>query len=158
TATRIGILALLIVTLSGPYLKIDHRVEKKPIAAFFFDESQSMQLPAGPFEVESETVKIAQAAGYPVTDGRIDAEARKALNRIGREKLAQTVVETSAAPVVRGLAENFDVRFYRFARELEPINADAKDLHLPEPQPAGNATCIGDAVQQLLDEAAGREV
>jgi hypothetical protein len=158
TLTRIGILALLFFTLSGPYLKIDHRVEKKPIAAFFFDESQSMQLPAGPFEVESETVKVAQAAGYPVTDGRIDAEARKALNRIGRDKLAQTVVQTSAAPVIRDLADKFDVRFYRFARELSPITADAKDLKLPEPQPSGNATFIGDAVQQLLDEAAGREV
>lgn len=158
TATRVIILALLMMTLSGPYLKIDHKVEKKPIVALFFDESQSMQLPAGPFEVESETVKIAQAAGYPVTDGRIDAEARKALNRIGRDKLAQTVVQTSAAPVVKGLTEKYDVRFYRFARELAPINADPQDLKLPEPQSAGSSTHIGDAVQQLLDEAAGREV
>jgi hypothetical protein len=158
TVTRVVILALLVVTLSGPYLKIDHKVEKKPIVAFFFDQSQSMQLPAGPFEVESELVKIAQSAGYPVSDGRIDVEARKALNRIGRDKLAQTVVETSAAPVVRGLAEKFDVRFYRFARELTPIPADASQLHLPEPHSAGSATHIGDAVQQLLDEAAGREL
>lgn len=158
TITRVIILTLLVITLSGPYLKIDHKVEKKPIVAFFFDESQSMQLPAGPFEVESETVKIAQAAGYPVTDGRIDAEARKALNRIGRDKLAQTVVETSAAPVVKGLAEKFDVRFYHFARELTPITADPKSLKLPEPHSAGSSTQIGDAVQQLLDEAAGREV
>lgn len=158
TVTRVIIVVLLLITLAGPYLKIDHKVEKKPIVALFFDESQSMQLPAGPFEVESETVKIAQAAGYPVTEGRIDAEARKALNRIGRDKLAQTVVQTSAAPVFKDLTEKFDVKFYRFARELTPINADAKELKLPEPQSAGSATHIGDAVQQLLDEAAGREV
>ena len=158
TVTRVIILTLLLVTLSGPYLKIDHQVEKKPIVAFFFDQSQSMQLPAGPFEFESEMAKIAQAAGYPVSDGRIDAEARKALNRIGREKLAQTVVQTSGAPLVRGLAEKYDVRFYSFARELTPITADPTELKLPEPQSAGSATHIGDAVQQLLDEAAGREV
>src|SRR5579863_5360193 len=48
TVTRIVILMLLTITLAGPYLKIDHKVEKKPIVAFFFDGSQSMQLPAGP--------------------------------------------------------------------------------------------------------------
>ena len=50
------------------------------------------------------------------------------------------------------------MRFYRFARELTPITADPRQLKLPEPQSAGSATHIGDAVQQLLDEAAGREV
>ena len=39
---RVGILAVLIFAVSGPYLKIDHQVTKKPIFAVLFDSSQSM--------------------------------------------------------------------------------------------------------------------
>src|SRR5262245_40483054 len=49
SATRILILALLFLVLASPYLKLDHKSEKKPIVGLLFDHSQSMQLPAGPF-------------------------------------------------------------------------------------------------------------
>src|SRR6516165_4802292 len=64
TATRVLILLLLVLVLGGPYLKIDHTSEKKPILALLFDHSQSMQLHAGPFESEDEYARIAAAAGY----------------------------------------------------------------------------------------------
>ncbi|OYV92759.1 MAG: hypothetical protein B7Z73_04540, partial [Planctomycetia bacterium 21-64-5] len=41
TATRVFILLLLVLTLSGPYLKLDMKTEKKPIVALLFDQSQS---------------------------------------------------------------------------------------------------------------------
>src|SRR5205823_9867322 len=62
TATRTLILALLILVLAGPYLKLDQQNEKKPIVAVLFDHSQSMQLEAGPFDSDSEVMRIADAA------------------------------------------------------------------------------------------------
>src|SRR5919201_166888 len=66
TVLRVAVLALLVAVLAGPYLKIDHKNERKPIVALLFDHSQSMQLPAGPF-AEAETLRMAQAAGYQTT-------------------------------------------------------------------------------------------
>ena len=73
--TRIAVLALMVVVLAGPFLKLDHKSEKKPIVALLFDQSQSMRLPAGPFESDGETRQIANAAGYRTADGQIDAQA-----------------------------------------------------------------------------------
>lgn len=61
--TRVSILTLLFVVLSGPYLRIDHKYERKPIVAFLFDNSQSMRLPAGPFETDEEFADGARAIG-----------------------------------------------------------------------------------------------
>ncbi|MBI5761557.1 MAG: hypothetical protein HZA46_23855 [Planctomycetales bacterium] len=176
---RCLILAILVFVLAGPYLKIDHRVEKKPIVALLFDHSQSMQLPAGPFEVEADAVRIAKAAGYQTPENRVDAEARRALNRISRAQLSQTVVQTSAAPMLAKLGDDFDVRFYSFAGDLKPIAvahaarvrpADGGDgssarepraphRHLPDPPtPGGGSSHLGDAIQQLFDDVAGRPV
>ena len=68
SVTRVLILAILIGVLAGPYLKMDHRITKKPIVAVLFDTSQSMQLPAGPYESDEELIKTAQAAGYETTE------------------------------------------------------------------------------------------
>src|SRR5262245_6280271 len=114
---RVLILAALVAVLAGPYLKLDEHAEKKPVVAILLDHSQSMQLPAGPFESEPELARIAQAAGYRATDGRLDAESRRALNRISRAKLAQTAVQTNAKVLLEPLAKKYDVRFYSFARE-----------------------------------------
>ena len=59
TATRAIILGLMLLTLAGPYLKLDQRVEKRPVVAVVLDHSDSMRLPAGPFE--NESVKIGRA-------------------------------------------------------------------------------------------------
>ena len=61
--TRVSILALLFLILSGPYLRIDHKFERKPIVAFLFDNSQSMRLPAGPFETDEQFAEVARATG-----------------------------------------------------------------------------------------------
>ena len=157
--TRILILAMLILVLASPYLKIELKNEKKPIVAFLFDHSQSMQLPAGEYDSEGEMLKIAQAAGYRSADGRINPEARKALNVIGRAKLAQTVVQSNSKSLLEPLAKRFDVQFYGFARELTPLAVDPADPKFPEPpKPGGMATHIGDVVSQVLTEAGGRQV
>src|SRR6516162_2148036 len=40
--TRIAVVALLVLVLAGPYLKLDDQNEKKPIVALLFDHSRSM--------------------------------------------------------------------------------------------------------------------
>ncbi len=113
TSTRILILALLIVILAGPYLKLHLQSEKKPIVAFLLDHSQSMQLPAGPFESDSELIPIAGAAGYKNVSGQIDADVRKALNRISRAKLAQSVLQKQTG-LLDALAKKYDLQYYSF--------------------------------------------
>jgi len=71
TATRVIVLAVLIAILAGPYLKIDHQITKRPIVAILFDESQSMNLPAGPFASEEELLAVAVAEGKEVKEGEM---------------------------------------------------------------------------------------
>ena len=48
----------------APYLKLDHKSEKKPVVAVLFDHSQSMQLPAGPFGNDRDSNCSAARAGF----------------------------------------------------------------------------------------------
>jgi len=172
--TRVSILALLVLVLSGPYLRIDHKFERKPIVAFVFDHSQSMRLPAGPFETEEQLVDAAKAAGYvsnsdsaeskQATDAAlpvasIDPETRKALNRITRTEIAQTAVRVAAPDLLKPLEGKFDVRHLAFAREPVPFVFDATktDSQLPD-SGGGVSTWIGTAVQLIVDDAAGQHI
>ncbi len=164
SATRIAVVGLLVVVLAGPYLKVDYQIDKRPIVALLFDQSQSMQLPAGPFEDNAEAVKVAQAAGYLTSPGQgiggqPDPETRKALNQVGRTKLAQTVVKASVKTLTEPLAEKFDVRYYAFSRQPESLGVDAAHPVFPEPPtPGGSSTQIGDALGRVFDDAAGRPI
>lgn len=155
TVTRILILALLVVVLAEPYLTLDYLHKKKPILAVLFDHSASMLLPAGPFTNEAEILRVAQAAGYQTPDHKVDAEIRKALNRISRAKLAQSVHQTALVGGTNDLADKFDVRWYAVATGLRPVPdpADAAPPHR-----GGAGTHLGDAISQVLDEAGGQEM
>ena len=162
--TRIAVLTMLVLVLAGPYLKIDYEIDKRPVVALVFDHSQSMQLPAGPYESDDEAVKIAKAAGYKVSPGeaaagRPDPETRKALDQVGRAKLAQTVVQANAKTFSEPMAEKFDVRYYAFAREPTTLGVDPGHPEFADPpDPGGSATHLGDAIGRVLDDAAGRPV
>jgi hypothetical protein len=161
TATRILVLLLLVAVLADPYVKIDNENEKKPIVALLFDHSQSMELPVGEFENEDELVKNAVAAGYPLTDGRLDPEVRKAMHQVSRAKHAQNVVQHGAGSFLEPLAKKYDLQVYSFARELSAVGFDPAEGKLPEPfkeKPGGTSTHLGDAVAGVLSEAAGRPV
>lgn len=156
---RIAILVLMVLILAGPYLKLDHQSERKPIVALLFDHSQSMQLPAGPFENDDELRRIADAAGYAATTGTVDPETRKALNRMSRAKLVQSVAQQHAATLLEPLAQKFDVQYYSFAKTAQPLGIDAARPALPEPpNPGGPASHLGDAVATVLHDAGGRPV
>jgi hypothetical protein len=159
TLIRVLILAMLITVLAGPYVKIDHKNEKKPIIALLIDQSQSMQLEAGEFTDDAELARLALAAGYPVISGRLDMETRKALNRMSRAKLVHGVVKTSAKSFLEPLAQKYDLRCYAFSRELSPLPLDPAHPELPEqPAQGGGSTYLGDAVAGALNEAAGRPI
>ena len=159
TATRVLILGLLILIMLQPFARLDYKTENRAVVAVLLDHSQSMQLPAGPWESESELVRIAQAAGYRAEGSTTDADTRRALNRMSRAKLAHSVVGGSARPFFEKLAKNYDVQYWSFAREATRLGVDPTQVKLPEPPtPGGPSTQIGDAVARVLDEAAGRKV
>ena len=158
-ATRIAVVALLVLVLAGPYLKVDYSVDKRPVVALLFDQSQSAQLPAGPFEDDDEAVKIARAAGYQTTPGQVDAESAQGPQPGRSRKLAQAVVQAGAKAFTEPLAERFDVRYYAFARQPETLGVDPAHPVFPDPpNPGGPSTRIGDALGRVLDDAAGRPV
>ena len=159
SSTRILILAMLVLALSGPYLALDYQLEKRPIVAVLFDDSASMHLPAGPFPRAEEAARIAQAAGFQIVQGRVDAEIRQALSRISRIKLAETVVQNARAVWGKPLADRYDLRYESFAGELHPLAVNSTDGTFPEPvNPGGPVTHLGGAIAQVFDEAGGRPV
>jgi hypothetical protein len=162
SATRIAVLILLVIVLASPYLQLHFEQAQKPIVAVLLDYSQSMQLEAGPYESEDEVRRIAGAAGYQTADGKISAETRKALNKIGRAKLAQSVAENSGRAMLQDLSKKFDVQYYSFAKEVEAIGVNPADLKLPEPphprETWGSSTEIGDAILDVLNKAGDRQV
>lgn len=159
TVTRVLIFLLLVAVLGGPYLKLDHKSEKKAIVAVLLDHSQSMQLPAAPFGSETELVRIASAAGYRSQGSTADSDTRLALGRISRAKLAQSVIAAGARPFFESLAKKFDVQFWSFGRDMTRLGIDPTRPDLPEPpNPGGSNTYIGEAVARVLDEAGDRQV
>ena len=118
SATRVLILMLLVFVLGSPFLKLDHESEKKPIVAVLFDHSQSMSLPAGPYDSNKELAAIAKAAGYRAEGSTTDAQTRLALNRTSRAKLAQTVVQNGAKGFFEGLTKKYDVQYWGFDRGM----------------------------------------
>ena len=177
--TRVSILALLFVVLSGPYLRIDHKFERKPIVAFLFDNSQSMRLPAGPFETDEQFAEVARATGAVKDDGGVatpsndatkaelpspppivvDADTRTALNRIRRAELSQTAVRVANEKLLKPLDGKFDVRHLAFARDVEPFVFDpAKtEPQLPDVN-SGPSSWLGSVLQHVVDEAAGQKI
>jgi hypothetical protein len=162
TVTRVLVLLLLIVVLAGPFLHLHFDTEKKPIVAVLFDHSQSMTLSAGPFESEEEVRRVAEATGYQVVNGQVSPETRKALNQISRAKLAQSAAQNGARNMLQNLAQKFEVQYYSFAKDVQPIGVNPADLKIPDPpgprETWGNGTEIGDAILEVLNKAGDRQV
>ena len=168
TVTRVFVLAILILVLASPVLRLTEEIDKKPILAVVFDASQSMQLPAGPFETDEERLAVARAAGLAVGDDEsLDAEVRETITGYGRVQLAEEAVEVAREEVFDKLAEKYDVQYFAFARRLEPIELwddgesegegeGEEEAGIAVTQP--NASYLGDAVLGVLDRAAGQRV
>lgn len=158
--TRVLILAILMVVLAGPYLKIDERVEKKPLVAVLVDDSRSMQLPAGPFESDEEIALVAQAAGYDVgPDEAVTAEVRKAVNQLSRADLVRAVLESGTENFIEPVAADYEVRYFAFSDSLVPLVTDTARPEIPElPETGAGSTRMGEVLNAVLDEVAGQAV
>src|SRR4051812_2202149 len=139
TLTRVLILLLLVGIVGNPHANLDVRKEHKPVVAVLIDHSQSMTLPAGPFESEDELKRIADAAGYRSESSRPDADVRRALNRMSRAKLAHTVIQGSGKEFFESLAKSYDVQYWSFARDTTQLGVEPHSVKLDEPPVPGGA-------------------
>lgn len=155
TVTRVAILVLLVLVLAAPYLKLDLTLEKLPIVALLFDQSQSMGLPAGPFESDADLLKAAEATGYPVTDGKVDPALRKTLNDKTRARFVHEAVAHRAAEWLKPLADKYELRLYALDGGIKRLALDDPTT-VPELSTQGAKTHLGDGVLRVVDEAAGR--
>ncbi len=172
TAIRVFVLAMLIVVLASPVLRLTEEIIRKPILAVVFDASQSMQLPAGPFETDDERLLVARAAGLATAEAvTLDSDVLKTIDSFGRVQLAEAAVRASREPVFDKLSEQYDVQYFAFARRLEPIDLGlgkgsqgAEGGQSTTESPDGisvtqsNASYLGDAVLGVLDRASGQRV
>jgi hypothetical protein len=130
TVCRTFVLALLLAILSGPFVKLETVRENRPVFALLFDRSQSMDLVAN------------------------SADAR-----VSRARLAHDAVLAKRVEFIAPAAHRFDLKAYTFARDITLLGLDANNFTLPEPAPPGGpSTRIGDAIQHVLKEAAGRPI
>ena len=128
---RVAILALLVFILAGPYLRIDHTMEKRPIVALLLDESRSMWLPAGPFSKEM-TEGLARAAGLVASDQQVDETTREALDQMSRLAVALGALHTHQDLILHQLAERFDLRFFTVGEKLAQMKLGGGSEALPD--------------------------
>jgi len=163
TVTRLTVLAVLIFILAGPYLKIDQQITKRPIVAILLDDSQSMDLPAGPYASVEELTMVAAAEGHETVDGEIATELQQSLAALSRSTVAQSLLRHTDASLLEPLREEHDIRYYRFARKpntFTPVTADStvEQESTPLDATALTASHLGDAIHHVLDDAAGQQV
>ncbi|HVX61695.1 MAG TPA: hypothetical protein VHC19_13865, partial [Pirellulales bacterium] len=155
TVTRVLILLLLVLVVAAPYLKLDMKLEKKPILALLFDQSQSMGLPVGALE-EDELNKTAQAAGLAVSDDKPSSKTRAALTQMTRAELARKAVMHQAEAWLKPLAEKYEFRVYAVGQALKPLTVEPGEFKLPPSETLAAETRLGDGIAKTIDEAAGR--
>ncbi|MBM4321800.1 MAG: hypothetical protein FJ125_18150, partial [Deltaproteobacteria bacterium] len=126
TACRIGVLLLLVVVLSGLQVRVREPAQQKPILALLVDESESMQLPAGPFGPD-QAAPMARAAGLLSTAGdvpdvrlgetqpAIPPDIQNQLDTMSRRELVQRVLKTQSS-VLQQFSRRCELRCYRFAQ------------------------------------------
>ena len=160
-------LTLLVLVLAGPYLRLDYEIDKRPVVALVFDESRSMQLPAGPFEDGEDVAGLARAVsalgtGRSRPAGSNTAGQRAAVERMSRARLAQAVVSAGRARV-SGPARRAVRRPRLCLRTRDGPRGGGPEVRsgwsFPScPTHDAAATHLGDAIGRVLDDAAGRPV
>lgn len=166
---RIAVLGLLVFVLAGPFLKLDERIEERPVVAMVVDSSESMDLPVGP--LPATTIRdTAAAAGFtpPAEDDAAGGEAMAdQLAGLTRRSLVDAVLAANASTTLRQLSDRFDLRWYSVARRprrteqatlvrepssgREPASAPAV-----APEDDRYDTALGEALELAMDEASGR--
>ena len=160
SACRIAVLALLVFVLAGPSLRLDERVEEKPVVALIVDTSDSMQLPVG--RLPTATIDgVATAAGLDPVAAGDEAAAVAVVEKVGRwsrGELVRAVLTAQADTTLRQLADQFDLRRYEVARRVRRVSDAAKPAGDATPQPPLDPfdTALGVALEMAMDDASGR--
>jgi hypothetical protein len=175
TACRIGVLALLVFILAGPFVRLDETIEERPVVAVVRDASASMDLPVGRLPAES-VPGLAGAVGLdqpaPEDTAAITALGER-LAGWTRRQLLDSLLATQAATTLRQLGDRFEVREYEVGRRPlrlanpDPAAADAAPADSTQPattapaanRPAGldpSDTALGEALELAIDDASGR--
>lgn len=160
SACRIAVLALLVFVLAGPSLRLDERVEEKPVVALIVDTSDSMQLPVG--RLPAATIDgMATAAGLDPVAAGDEAAAVAAVEKIGRwsrGELVRAVLAAQADTTLRQLADQFDLRRYEVARRVRRVSDAVATSGTAAAKPPLDLfdTALGAAVEMAMDDASGR--
>jgi hypothetical protein len=164
---RIAVLALLVFVLAGPFLKLDERIEERPVVALVVDASESMDLPVGPLPATAIRDTAAAAGFTPPAEDDAAGGAAMAdqLAGLTRRSLVDAVLAANATTTLRQLSDRFDLRWYSVARR--PRRTEQAAL-VREPATSGDAappaapeddrydTALGEALELAMDEASGR--
>ena len=160
SACRIAVLALLVFVLAGPSLRLDERVEEKPVVALIVDISDSMQLPVG--RLPAATIDgVATAAGLDPVAAGDEAAAMAVVEKVGRwsrGELVRAVLAAQADTTLRQLADQFDLRRYEVARRVRRVSDAVAPAGTAAAQPPLDPfdTALGAAVEMAMDDASGR--
>lgn len=162
TITRVIIFLLLVLTLAGPFLKLDHQIERRPVLAVVVDQSESMDLPIGRWGTEQESLAIAQSVGLIEPGEAFTVESRATFSQLSRRDLVQKAFD-HAQGHLKELAERFDLRVFVVGRELVQLESELESeserfkISIPEGLQR-TETHLGDAVAQIVEDAAGRKL
>ena len=162
---RIGVLLLMLVVLAGPYVRVESRVETRPIVAVVLDDSLSMTLPAGPFAAD-RAAAVASAAGFDTAEPPASNEEqapgtwRRQLDRMSRLDLARAILAHQHPKLSAAFDERFDVRTYRVARTVRRAPSMHFERDAPEDDDGAesNGTALGTLLNEILDESAGAKL
>jgi len=167
---RIAMLALLVVVMAGPALRLEERIQEKPVVALVVDTSDSMGLPVGPLPSEA-IAAVATAAGIeppPAADDAGTAALADRIAALSRAELVREVLASQAETTLRQLDDGFELRRYEVARRPRRVRGpDAASGGAPpgQPPPAGVPaaheafdTSLGAAVEMAMDDASGRRL
>lgn len=142
TALRVAVLLVLVLVLAGPVARLDAVEERKPLLALVLDHTRSMTLPAGPFAGPEEAERFAGLLGRPA-------------EQAGREELALAALRGKSESLFRKLREKYELRGFVASGSLAAWDAAA----FPDPaRDPGDASRLGDALAEVLEESGGREV
>jgi hypothetical protein len=171
-ACRIAVLGVLVFVIAGPFLRLDEKVQEKPVVAMVVDASDSMQLPVG--RLPTATIAAtAAAAGLdpPAADDEAAAIATvEKISRLSRGELVRAVLDAQHDTTLRQLTDQFEVRRYEVARRPRRLpnqpagprdpaaTAAVKPSVTGSTAPAreGYDTALGAGVQMALDDASDR--
>ena len=177
TVCRIGVLALLVFILAGPFVRLEETIEERPVVALIRDASASMSLPVGRLPADS-VAGTAGAVGLdqPAPD---DAAAVTALGEKlagwTRRQLLDGLLASQTPTTMRQLADTFEVRHYEVGRRPLRIPDDpaAAGDRAPGDSAAPAAgtppvarpidldpsdTALGEAIELAIDDAPGRGI